>query len=634
MSQHLSPVDVSTVSRQSMTDILFVVPPFASVRFPALGPSLLAASCRREGLRASVYYANLIFADRIGVELHERISFSSLGLMLGELLFRNSAHGDNFDLDFPAVVSNYLSKSGRRHIPTDWGDPITSTEAALAYDAVEPFIAQTLSDIGEISPAVAGLSIMFQQTNSAITIARGLQCNNPSIGLLAGGPAMAGQMGKEFARSCKAFDCVVAGECDLQIASIVRDVIAGQFSKATGTTFIAIDPIPDMDELPYPQFSDFFCSLAVTSEETKAFTAAHLSLPFESSRGCWWGQKNHCSFCGLNAEGMAFREKSSARLIDEISLLASECGCNKLQSVDNIMPRSFFGGTLEEIARSSAAYEIFYEVKANLSEPEIDQLFCSGVKTIQPGIESLSSDALKAIRKGVTGVQNIWLLRECLSRGINVIWNMLADIPGDKSEWYEAMLTIMPKIVHLQPPGGVSEIVIDRFSPYFDRPTEFAISNISPLDSYRHIFPTEFSHDHIAYHFRADYSSSWRAQPKLRNRFRMAIQNWVDLWRNSLQRPKLYRAAIGDGRYFVEDSRVASQVRRFALEADAAAALDQLSKPVLQDEARTIQCFESLLALDLVIVHEKFAMSVVVEPSKWANLQDRKNSEFGKGAAL
>jgi ribosomal peptide maturation radical SAM protein 1 len=629
MSQRLSPVEVSAASRQRMTDILFVVPPFASVRFPALGPSLLAASCRREGLRASVYYANLIFADRIGVELHERISFSALGLMLGELLFRDSAHGDNFDLDFQSVVSNYLSNSGREDIPTDWGDPITSIEATLAFDAVEAFIAQTLSDISEIGPAVAGFSIMFQQSNAAIAIAHGLQCSNPAIGLLAGGPAMASQMGEEFARSCKAFDCVVAGECDLQIAAIVRDAIAGQFSSAAGTRFIAIDPIPDMDKLPYPQFSDFFCSLAVTSAETKAFTAAHLSLPFESSRGCWWGQKNHCNFCGLNAEGMVFREKSSARLIDEINLLVSECGCNKLQSVDNIMPRSFFGGTLEKLARSSTAYDIFYEVKANLTEPEIDQLFFSGVRTIQPGIESLSSDALKAIKKGVTGSQNIWLLRECLSRGINVIWNMLADIPGDKSEWYDAMLAIIPKIVHLQPPGGVSEIVIDRFSPYFDRPADFAISNISPLESYRHVFPTEFSHDHIAYHFRADYRSSWRAHSKLRNRFRTVIENWLDLWRNNLLRPKLYRAAIGDGRYFVEDSRVASHVRRFALEADAAAALDRLSKPVLKDQALKIPCFESLLALDLVVVHEKFAMSVVVEPSKWAALEQRKNSEFG-----
>src|SRR3954465_271775 len=38
----------------------------------------------------------------------------------------------------------------------------------------------------------------------------------------------------------------------------------------------------------------------------------------ETARGCWWGAKNHCTFCGLNGETMGFRAKSADRVMTEI----------------------------------------------------------------------------------------------------------------------------------------------------------------------------------------------------------------------------------------------------------------------------------------------------------------------------
>jgi radical SAM superfamily enzyme YgiQ (UPF0313 family) len=38
----------------------------------------------------------------------------------------------------------------------------------------------------------------------------------------------------------------------------------------------------------------------------------------ETARGCWWGAKHHCTFCGLNQNDMAFRAKSPQCAMDEL----------------------------------------------------------------------------------------------------------------------------------------------------------------------------------------------------------------------------------------------------------------------------------------------------------------------------
>ena len=122
------------------------------------------------------------------------------------------------------------------------------------------------------------------------------------------------------------------------------------------------------------------------------------------------------------------------------------------------MSRHFHSTVLPTLAESGAPYSFFFEVKSNLKENELDEFVKGGVNVIQPGIESLCSHTLSRIDKGVSGVRNIWLLRECLSRNIAVIWNLLVDVPGDNIAGYETFLRLWPSICHLPPPRNVSDL--------------------------------------------------------------------------------------------------------------------------------------------------------------------------------
>ena len=70
-------------------------------------------------------------------------------------------------------------------------------------------------------------------------------------------------------------------------------------------------------ELPIPDYDDYFEEL-----QGSLYRAAILpGLPVEMSRGCWWGQKSHCTFCGLNGGGMNYRSKAPEQVLEEIDAL-------------------------------------------------------------------------------------------------------------------------------------------------------------------------------------------------------------------------------------------------------------------------------------------------------------------------
>src|SRR5919109_5338 len=73
-------------------DICFVVMPFGSVRRPAIGASLLKSGLREAGISSKIYYFNLKFAERISLEIYERLSETSLDSpLIGELIFAGFA---------------------------------------------------------------------------------------------------------------------------------------------------------------------------------------------------------------------------------------------------------------------------------------------------------------------------------------------------------------------------------------------------------------------------------------------------------------------------------------------------------------------------------------------------------------
>src|SRR5262249_26047202 len=132
--------------------------------------------------------------------------------------------------------------------------------------------------------------------------------------------------------------------------------------------------------------------------------------------------------------------------------------------------------------------DIFYEVKADLSEDDFVVLQKSRVKLIQPGIESLATSTLKLIKKGTTSFQNINFLKMSVLYGIKPTWNLLIGFPGEGAEVYQRYLEVIPLLVHLEPPSGVYPVRFDRFSPYYNQARSYGL-DLHPMEFYSFIYP-------------------------------------------------------------------------------------------------------------------------------------------------
>jgi hypothetical protein len=134
------------------------------------------------------------------------------------------------------------------------------------------------------------------------------------------------------------------------------------------------------------------------------------------------------------------------------------------------------------------------------------------------------------MKKGVSALQNVQLLKWCRELDIIPYWNMLWGFPRESEEEYYHMSELIPMLVHCRPPDGFGKIVLDRFSPYFLEPLGNGLTNIRPAAAYVFVYP--FSDEDlgkIAYHFDFDYSDGRKPSSYVKN-VQLEVENWQKLW--------------------------------------------------------------------------------------------------------
>ena len=315
-----------------------------------------------------------------------------------------------------------------------------------------------------------------------------------------------------------------------------------------------------IDESPMPIFDEYFDRLAKSS--FAAELAPDVTLVYESARGCWWGAKSHCTFCGLNGTSMAFRSKSPARVVQELTALARRYGRLDFQMVDNILDLRYFRDLLPRLRETGYSFDLFYETKANLRREQVRLLREAGITRIQPGLESLSTPILRRMRKGVTAFQNVRLLKWCAEYGVRVHWNVIFGFPGEPPDEYARMAEVVPSLTHFEAPmlGG---LVLDRFSPYHERPGEFGLEILGPRSWYQYVYDTDdVTLMDLAYTF--EYRHLDGRDPET---YVAPLRRAIDTWRaNSSRSFRTLRYRRGPGFLVVHDRRPDLELADYSFE--------------------------------------------------------------------
>jgi ribosomal peptide maturation radical SAM protein 1 len=558
------------MKQSGAVDVVLVNMPFAEVQRPSIALGLLHASLKETEIRSEVVYANLSFAETVGLASYQALQATATDHLLGEWCFSANLFLENQDRDEEYL--NLVLEARTQGLP-----PLLKQRKEVMRwirGQTSAFIDRIAETIVGSGPCIVGCSSVFQQHCASLALLKRIHELNPEIVLIMGGANCESEMGVETLAAFPWLDCVVSGEADAMFPDFCRILLEqGRECNAAALPYGAISqtqvravwngnqpPRPvvrDLDTLPTPDYDHYFEAL----RNSTLSTFVRPGLLAESSRGCWWGEKSHCTFCGLNGTGMAYRSKSASRVLDELEKLSQRYGIRSFQFVDNILDMSFFKSVLPQLAQAEPKYALFYETKANLKREQVKMLAEAGVGWIQPGIESLDDNVLRLIGKGNSTLMNLQLLKWAMEYGIHVSWNMLSGVPGASDSWYAEMAEWLPAIFHLQPPSGVIRIRYDRFSPYHSRPQDFGLS-LQPSRTYQYVYP--FSREslmRLAYSFednnRPGHAHRGFQEGPGQQQLQDAVQEWNFLWNGS--KPVLRGSDNGEKLHFLDTRPCAVQ---------------------------------------------------------------------------
>lgn len=543
--------------------VLLVTMPFGPLNLPSIGLSLLRAVLQHEGVATRIQYFTFPFARVIGRETYIDIANAkpSTCHMVGEWVFAGSLFDQSANQE-----RRYVEELLRGTVPACGADeepsPPVSDEfvdgVLSARTAVASFLDECVSQLMAARPLIVGFTSVFQQQLSSLALAKRIKERCPEIVIVFGGANCENVMGREVVRQFPFVDAVVSGEAEVAFPELVRRVLNGQPYDRIPGVFTALqlplDPaigtgtrVKSMDELPYVDYSDFFEQAAAVDPNA----TDELQLLFETSRGCWWGAKQHCTFCGLNGATMAFRSKSAERALGELRMLTAQYPGRQVQVVDNILDMRYFHDLIPALAEEGMDLQLFFEVKANLRKDQLQALLRAGIRCIQPGVESLSTPILQLMRKGITGIQNVQLLKWCKELGIRPSWNLIWGFPGESPAHYAEMARLLPLLVHLPPPTAASPLRLDRFSPLFEQAPASGVTDVKPVPAYEHIYselPPESIH-RLAYYFGYSY-----ARPQEVSRYTAGLTELVKRWQAEYRASDVIFTRIND-RLLVWDLR-------------------------------------------------------------------------------
>jgi ribosomal peptide maturation radical SAM protein 1 len=570
-----------------MYKISLINMPFANLWFPSIALTQLKAVLEEQlhdQISVRILYLNQEVGKYLGPALYGYISSSLETNMAatGDWLFR--------DIAFPGLPDN-TNEYFQRCFPGS--DPNTLSKKQLIIrkrQGLEKFLEELIARYRLDEDDLVGFTTMFCQNVASFALAKKIKDRNSRAIMALGGANCEDPMGRELVRNVAAIDYVFSGPALKSFPQFVQACLEGDLEKIDRTRGVfsrrnlqqpvsGLDALGEELEINHYIPLDYGPFLDCLEENFNGDISP--VLLFETSRGCWWGQKAHCTFCGLNGGTMSYRAMEPAKALQLLGeLFAYAPRCSYFDAVDNILPKSYLTDVLPHIHPPQNAH-LFYEVKADLSAADVATLAKAHVARIQPGIESLVTSTLKLMKKGTTAFQNVNLLKNCLVNDIKPDWNLLIGFPGEGEEVFKKYLADIPLLVHLPPPSGAFQVRFDRYSPYFMQAQQYGL-DLYPSDFYSFIYPfNEEALRNMAYYFSDhNYSADYiQAVSKWSGRLRSTVAEWRSLWdvESAHLRPQLRWKRIA-GEVVVYDTRSGEEIEH-RLGEDGVRLLQHLTVP-------------------------------------------------------
>jgi hypothetical protein len=305
-------------------------------------------------------------------------------------------------------------------------------------------------------------------------LAYALRAHCPNAHVTVGGPALTQMLlrlqGERLEKALGPFHSAVVYEGEIALLEMVRALERGEDPAKNGRV-IKGTQVEDMSILPPPDFDGL---------PLDRYLAPELVLPYDPTRGCYWGV---CTFChyGLAEVGTArYRERPPEAVLDHLASLQKKYGSRIFYfSQDVFSPR-----IATRIARGiverglDVRWGTDMRPERALSPERCAELAKGGMLSTALGVESANPRVLSLIDKGIAANDVKAAIQNLSRAGVAVEAMCFTDFPTET--YREAMESV--RFVH-GVKDDLSLFILGRFdlthgSLVAQKPGEFGIKEV------------------------------------------------------------------------------------------------------------------------------------------------------------
>ncbi|MFH1337340.1 MAG: radical SAM protein [Nanoarchaeota archaeon] len=298
------------------------------------------------------------------------------------------------------------------------------------------------------NPDIVGMGIMTPQIVNTLKICKMVKEKNKDIKICLGGSHI-NSVGSEVFKFSDDVDFLLVGEGEYAFLDLVKN-LKKDYSKVKNLIYrekgkVKIndrrEPIKDLDELPFPDFS-----LVDIYAYKSPYVENYPMMPIIASRGCPF----NCSFCDAHrTHGRLLRKRSPKNIVDEIEYNIKKLNVKHVAIKDSsfILDKEWTHAVCDELMKRKL--KIKWNCSSRVDNIDIDvlkKIKKAGCMMISFGVESGSQTVLNNINKQITLDQVAKAFKMAKKVNLKTYGFFMIGNPGDNLERVKKTINFSKKL--------------------------------------------------------------------------------------------------------------------------------------------------------------------------------------------
>ncbi len=263
----------------------------------------------------------------------------------------------------------------------------------------------------------------------------------------------------------------------VEVAKFVNGEI--EIEQVSNLIYLKNDKICKNDKMTPVRLSQM-ANMDLDDYDFSKYFTPKIVLPYQSSRGCYWGK---CSFCDQDF-GQNLNVKSVDKVIDEFKEFKDKYNISDFEFIDESVSPKYLEEMSQKILENNIDVEYFFDARleSEFSKDILSAAYKSGARMILWGLESGSMKIMKLINKGIDLEKRFEVLKNSADAGL---WNFAfiffgfpAETKNDAMKTVK-MLTNYHNVIHSY---GRSVYTMGRHSKLAQEPEKYGITKIYPAE--------------------------------------------------------------------------------------------------------------------------------------------------------